>query len=220
MLDPALLRLLQLSDSALPVGGFSHSWGLETWVQQDQLTRAADLRSVLAVLLEHSVAPLDGLACALAHNGEEFVALNQVLSAAKWASEPRQASLDLGRRLILLAQRLGWVSELPPGEQWHHCTAFGWLCRRLEIALEPAVGAYLLTSLTGLTSAAVRLVPLGHSEGQQVLTALHPQILSAAQWCCTVAQTPEPWSSLGGFTPHHELACQQHRHLYSRLFQS
>ncbi|MBD2103800.1 urease accessory protein UreF [Leptolyngbya sp. FACHB-261] len=227
MFDPALLKLLQLSDSALPIGSYSHSWGLETWVQQGQLSSSDELLAVLRTLLEQSIAPVDGLACAMAYQasanrlgGPDFIQLNQILTATKWAKEPQRASLDLGRRLVSLAQRLDWLQELPPGQYWHHCTVFGWLTYQLNIAIEPAVTAYLLSNLMSLTSAAVRLIPLGHSQGQQVLAALHTQVFEQARWCCATAGRADPLTHLGSFTPQHELACQAHQNLYSRLFQS
>ncbi len=63
----ALLALIQLSDSALPIGGFSHSWGVESLVQDGELTNARQVLSYIRSLLSHSIGPQEGVACALAH---------------------------------------------------------------------------------------------------------------------------------------------------------
>src|SRR4051812_4217026 len=48
------LRLLQLGDSALPIGGYSHSWGLEAAVQRGGVRDAATLERWLASWLEYN----------------------------------------------------------------------------------------------------------------------------------------------------------------------
>ena len=100
-----LLRLLQLADSALPVGAAAHSFGLESLIQEG-LLGADELESFLRGYLEES-GRLDAAFCRSAHSltelrGEEFAMrwrnLNQRLSARKLSRESRDASLTLGRR--------------------------------------------------------------------------------------------------------------------------
>src|SRR5437899_12272154 len=58
------IRLLQLGDSALPIGGYSHSWGLEAAIDQGQVRDPASLERWLASWLEHILAPAEGVVVA------------------------------------------------------------------------------------------------------------------------------------------------------------
>ena len=49
------LRILQLGDSALPIGGYSHSWGLEAAIAQNLVTDAAGLEHWVRQWLVHAV---------------------------------------------------------------------------------------------------------------------------------------------------------------------
>ena len=53
------LRLLQLGDSALPIGGYSHSWGLEAAVARGQVKDAFGLERWLRRWLVHAAGPLE-----------------------------------------------------------------------------------------------------------------------------------------------------------------
>ncbi|MEL7085638.1 MAG: urease accessory UreF family protein [Cyanobacteria bacterium J06597_1] len=218
--DPQLW-LLQLSDSALPIGSYSHSWGLETAVQADRLQSATQVAEYLTGLLHQAIGPQEGAACVLAHryscdaDSAGFLDLQLELTAARWATEPLNASLQLGNRLNRWA-RSTWELSCPDADSIHHCAAFGWLCAQAGLTATETVRAYLLGSLTSLVSAAVRLVPLGHSQGQQVLATLHGEIAIAIPTCLAV-ESPD---SLHSFAPVLERDCQAHRTLYSRLFQS
>lgn len=215
-----LLSLLQMSDSALPIGGYSNSWGLETWVQNETLTNTRQVEQSLKALLTSSIVPSDGVACALAHRFsleddiDSVTQLNDYLTAARWCPEPLAASLNMGERLKQLALNAGWSKDLPDLKM-HHSTVFGWLAGRLGIPPDEAVAAYLYSSITGLVSACVRLVPLGHTDGQRILTTLRSLISELVSDCLN-----KNIDEIGGFAPLNEWAAKQHETLYSRLFQS
>ena len=234
------LFLLQLSDSALPIGGFSNSWGFETWVQAGVLKTRQDAREAILSLLSASIAPQDGVACGLswqfyaANNQNAFVELNNYLTASRWTAETLNASLNMGRRLFQLAESAfnypggklqphlpiaslqGDTTSLPSGVAGvHHCAAFGWLAAWAHISQRQSVEAYLYSSIAALVSACVRLIPLGHTEGQKILAELRPSISEIAPKLLDKNIT-----DMGSFAPLHEWASHHHESLYSRLFQS
>src|SRR5258705_13318596 len=64
--DPALLTLLQFADGLFPAGGFAHSFGLETYVQDGRVRGRHDLEMFVAAHLEGSAGPADAAAAAIA----------------------------------------------------------------------------------------------------------------------------------------------------------
>jgi urease accessory protein UreF len=106
----ALLRLLHLADSALPIGWAAHSWGLETLVWDGSL-EVAQLETFLTQYLQE-MGHAEGLCCRLGYRlaaepddiefAARWLALNAQVSALKTARENRVASAMLGRRLTTL----------------------------------------------------------------------------------------------------------------------
>lgn len=218
--NSSLLKLLQLCDSSFPLGAYSHSWGLETWTQLDKLKNVHEVEQAIDSLLRLSIAPKEGVAVRLAHqygtanDKNNFARLNVTLSASNWAQETQNASLAMGDRLKILANKLGWLNDVPHG-QMHHCAVFGWLSALLHVDANSAVAAYLSTSVGSLVSAAVKLVPLGHTDGQRIIAHLASTIEAEAK---SVSEQLNP--RISSFAPLQEWASFEHERLYSRLFQS
>ncbi|NJK63785.1 MAG: urease accessory protein UreF [Synechococcaceae cyanobacterium SM2_3_1] len=226
-LDPQLF-LLQWTDSALPIGSYSHSWGLETVIQDQQLTSGQALETYLQGLLRISLVPQEGMACYLAHHYAQterpaaWIRLQHQFNAIPRAHEIQQASLQMGNRLQHLAQRV-WGLQCPSlshsGSQLpHHCLVFGWVCANAGLPAADTLRSYWLTTLTGLVAAGVKLIPLGHTEGQQILAKLSLQISCEVERVLSSCPAQQPMLSSMAWLQ--ERDSQRHQHLYSRLFQS
>lgn len=101
-----LLPLLQLSDSALPTGAFSHSLGMESHLHEgivhDEDSFANWLTQFIRIQLVHS----DGLAIRFVYDGETQAQLFRVdreLHAAALPREIREAGVKMGARMLHIA---------------------------------------------------------------------------------------------------------------------
>ena len=64
-MDNQLLSLLQIGDSNFPSGAFSHSFGLETYIQEEIVYSKETFFEWIRIYLEKQIAYTDGLACRL-----------------------------------------------------------------------------------------------------------------------------------------------------------
>lgn len=231
--DPALLRLLQLVSPALPVGAFSYSEGLEALQQQGQLGSAAALLHWLEAELERGTvaietAALSALVVQIARlRGGDRAAAAELLDLDGWllaqreAAEVRAQQRQMGQSLLqlladlqgpLLPQALGSVIDAQ-GLAWPAAFAWAGVCAGLSSTqLEQA---YLYGWTANQISAAVRLVPLGPTEGQRLQWQLAPLLMRQAEQLAA-ANCRSLWSAGVGAG----LAQLQHAELYSRLFRS
>lgn len=227
--DFSLLALLQLADSALPVGSMSHSFGLEALVFDEDIQTGrgecpASLRGYLEDALQESLL-VECVFCRESHSralqngslsGLNLHDLNLQLSALRPARESREASLAMGRRFAALAAALHPIpalKELAAIEELHHSIAFGCMMAVIGIEADLAAGAFLHQSALNTISAAQRLLPLGQIQAGRIAWELKPAIAD------TVRLSREmPVHDVRSFAHLPELASMRHACLPSRLF--
>jgi urease accessory protein len=217
MNDLAFLQLLQLNDSAFPIGAFAHSSGLETYAQNGMIK--VELQDYLRHQLELGWGRLDLAALALAYQAENKDKLEQLcyeLSGWKIIPGLRQTSLKLGQRLLNLSKRLlpNTSDNLVLSEP-HHAVVLGLLGKRLSIELRSLLLAYAQGTVTNQLVAATRCMSLSPEQAQEIAVVLQPYMADAVEAVLT-----DPSASFFAATPASDIRAHQQAFLYTRLFQS
>jgi urease accessory protein len=219
-----LLRLLQLANPLLPVGGYSYSEGLESLILQEVICDRETLKAWIegelqagAIRIETAVMDRAYLA-GIELNTDRLIYWNHWLSAIRETEELRQQSWQMGGSLTKL------VVELTPGIQdliieisrpCHYAIAFGVTAQYWQIERQATIVAYLHSWVTNQIGVGVKLIPLGQTAGQQILWQLQGELDLLSETIPTLADEDLYACSWGS-----SLASMQHETLYSRLFRS
>jgi urease accessory protein len=226
------LRLLQLADSALPIGGYAHSWGLEAAVAQRLVHDAESLEAWAGHWLMHCLGPLEGVVVAAAcrawaaSDWTSIALANEILTASIAPPSLRAASREMGEQLLSLASTWIWsaagvarfeqeVERGPGAQHWNHAVVFGALGALASATPRETLLAYLHQAVCGIIGAGVRAVPVGHTHGQQILAYLHAEIESLA-----ASFSVSDLAAAGSSCPFYEVLCDEQTRLYARMFRS
>ena len=223
----AYLRVLQLADSALPIGALAHSFGLESLAATGRL-RVQELESFLEQYLEEAGA-MEAVFCRAGFqlggcselDGRRWTEINQRLGALKAGRESRAASAALGHNFLTAITD---ATRLPVAEQAleagkdadigvHHSPAFGLVAAALGVDEDSAALAYLHQSAAGLISACQRLLPLGQRHATRILWNLKPAMVRSARG----SRDCSP-QDICCFLPMLDWGAMEHPALHTRLF--
>jgi urease accessory protein len=219
----ALLRLLQLVSPALPVGAYAYSQGLEAAVEAGWVHDEYTARIWLLGVLEHSQCRLDLPVLARLYHAwlrNDTVTLERwaaLLAALRETAELQAEDRHLGVALARLLDELGLHEAQPwqrhPDAAW--AVLFSLAAARWDIDCEQMQYGYLWAWCENQVAAAIKLLPLGQTAGQRILSACAvrlPHLLRA------YADVPD--DAIGQLSPGLAIASAQHETQYTRLFRS
>lgn len=225
-MDPlAFVHSLQFADSSFPVGAFAYSDGLETAAVNGEVRDAASLGDWMDHYLTGIFVPCEGLALlksirALeATNLESLARIDEELTAIRPAAATRAASIGIGKRLLSMYTSICGddnfpeiAGRLPEGNA---ATAYAIVFFHRGVPERDAILAFGYSRLAGMVSAGLRLISIGHQQGQRLLSTAIAQLPAATEKILKSAHEP-----LRSFNPKLDIQQMNHQYLYSRLFRS
>lgn len=223
----SLLQLLQIHDSAFPIGSYTHSYGMETYIQEDIIRTKEQLVEFCQVYLFQNLVYGDAILIQEAFHAAKrrdvahLMELDEICGAMKLAKESRDASVNVGKQFMRTVAPLmespfllQWKEQIDREEvKGHYAILYGLYCEALGVNVFHAVMTFMYASISGLVQNAVRAVPFGQNTGVQALHTLLPSVGEAATTVMTLTMDDLANNALGI-----ELASMKHEFLFSRLF--
>lgn len=218
---PDLWHLLQTSDSAFPVGGFAHSYGLEGMVQAGAVNTPDELalfiNEVWLPLMTHVDFPLVRLSHERAGERDAILRLDELARACRATAEARRAQQQMGaQRLKMVADMTGHPAfALWRETDWHTSWPVVWGLEAglLNTPLPDCLISYGYQSINGLLTASAKLIRIGPTEIQRQLTTFGPRIRHAVDESMHVRE-----DDIGWFTPLLDITGAAHETAYTRIF--
>ncbi len=222
--------LLQVNDALFPIGAYSHSYGLETYIQKNLVCTVGDAWEFIRRRMLYGFCYTECLSARLAYeyggNGQldQIAVLEDLLEASRLPSEIRQAAKKLGSRFIKTISSLEIAYESAAFNQYceerkgktvSHSVAYGIFCQSCGIPCEDALEHYLYAQTSSMVTNCVKSVPLSQTDGQRLLR--QSQGLCEDILCRLPALTID---DLCLSAPGFDIRSMQHEGLYSRIYMS
>jgi urease accessory protein len=222
----ALYRLLTWFSPAYPIGAFSYSSGIEWAVEAGDVTSPETLRAWLESMLNCGAGINDGIFFSQIHHavdGDEAASMVEIAELAAAFTPTRERYLEttaLGRAFMEVTQAVWPCTGLTKlVALWRGPIAYpvaaGAACAGHGIPLRPALHTFLTALCANWISAGVRLIPLGHTDGQRVLSALEPAVAEITDRALAAGL-----ADLASATIRADIASARHETQYTRLFRS
>jgi urease accessory protein len=221
-----LSRLLQLCSANLPVGGFSFSQGLEYAVEMGWINNAKSTKEWISFNLNQSIAYTD---LALLNRLQKslvaedfgcFYKWNQHALACRESNELYLADVAMGKALMRLLKDIQGIDsqhylELIKEKEISFVSAFALSAYLFNLDLNAMQSGFCWAYIDNQVAAATKLVPLGQTQGQNLLFELSEQVAQAIELANQIDD-----DNIGSSLPRLAMASAWHETQYTRLFRS
>lgn len=222
------LHLLHISDPLLPIGGFTHSYGLETYVQKELVDSSSRAKKYAIAYLKHNYLYNDLLAMRLAwefaadKNLNGLIEINNILCASKAPMELRNASTKLGIRFIKIIETelkneplfTEYLNAVKAGKcQSNYCVVYGVTAFLFSIGKEEAMCAMTYNTSSAIINNCAKLIPISQMDGQRILFDIRKDIEEIVDKAGCLTLEDLGMSSIG-----FDIRAMQHERLYTRIY--
>lgn len=228
MLDRTL-SLFQLCDSNFPTGAFSHSFGLESYIQENIVYDQETFSEWLKVYVNEQLVYSDGLASRIVYesleNGdiEKVWKVDRLLMVQNLPREIREGTQRMGERMLNLVESLYQIPLLTEYRKririkqsfGHPAIVFTMIGYHLGISQDNTTLYYLYSSVVNLVQNAVRAIPLGQTAGQKLIQEFQGTLSNATAKIQALNE-----EDFGIVSPGLELAQMMHERINIRIFMS
>ena len=217
--DAALYRLMTWLSPSFPVGAFSYSQGLEAAIAARLVTSEDSMHAWLEDSLSGGPLWSDAVLFARAHEAATAHRHAALIDCANFAvsfqptAELRMETLAQGEA-FMTAKRYTTLSQAT-GLRLAYPVAVAMAAASHDVDGRASLHAWLHAAVSSLVSAAMRLVPLGQTQGQRLLAGLEMAIIDTRN---EALQTP-----LSGLTTRclmADICSMNHETQHTRLFRS
>ncbi len=214
-----LQKLLTWLSPAFPVGAFAWSAGLESAIASGTVHDRVTAQAWIEGVLTHGSLRTDAILLVHAHAAvHDTTALRELadLCLALTPARERHEETTITGAAFATAVR-AWptpvLANLPA--PCPYPIAVGAIAAGHGIALDATLLAWLTASIHSQVSVAVRLVPIGQSDGLAIMATLEPAIASMAELCQHAAL-----DDIGAVAYAADIAQMSHETLTTRIFRS
>lgn len=221
-----LNRLLQLCSANLPVGGFSFSQGLEYAIEMDWVHDPESTKDWISFNLNQSIAHTDLVllnrlqTSLLEDDFACFHKWNQHALACRESNELYLADVAMGKALMRLLKDIQSIDsqhylELIREKEISFVSAFALSAYLFGLELNTMQSGFCWAYIDNQVAAATKLVPLGQTQGQNLLFELTEQVEQAIELANQIED-----ENIGASLPRLAMASAWHETQYTRLFRS
>ena len=211
--------LLQINDALFPIGAYSHSQGLETYIQRGIVHDEATAKEYIHHKIRWNLAFTELLAARLSYLAAAYGDLEQLLSIEEILEASRIPMEQIEKLELPVTKEENGIFRryltARKGQAINHCCIYGVFCAAMNIPLADALSHYLYAQTSAIVTNCVKTIPLSQSAGQQLLGGCYAEFAEilkdlehrSAEDLCLSA-------------PGFDIRGIQHETLYSRLYMS
>lgn len=225
----SILPLFQLCDTNFPNGGFTQSFGFETYISDGEIDDAATFSDWLDIMLKDQLVTSDGLAIRMAYEAleqddrEKLWHVDRLLAVQNLARETREGTQFMGRSLIRTSEAIynspiiiEYHQHIKDKKAFgHSAIVFAIIGQFLEIEKKSVISFYLYNTVVNFVQNAVRAIPIGQTDGQRIISDFLPKIQQATDRILSLDEI-----EFGTIAPGAEVAQMKHERITARMFMS